>query len=110
MIFALAERAHLPLAALALIAGIALAAMARDQLKRLLGAGVAAMAGAAHLIALAPEASGGAGLAAIVLLIGAVALGVALAVRMREAFGQLDGAHIRKGLDEDAAALDREAS
>lgn len=109
MIVSLAERAHLPLAALVLIAGLALAAGARDLMKRLLGAGVATIAGVAHLIALAPEASAGAGLAAVVLLFGAGALGVVLAVRMQEAFGGLDVVRIRKGLDEDAAALEQEA-
>jgi hypothetical protein len=109
MIYALAERAHLPLAALVLVAGLALAAGARDLMKRLLGAGVATIAGAAYLVALAPEASAGAGLAAVVLLLAAGALGVVLIVRMQEAFGGADMARIRKGLDEDAAALEAEA-
>lgn len=109
MIYALAERAHLPLAALVLLVGIALAVGARDMMKRLLGAGAAAIAGASHLIALAPEASAGAGLAAVVLLLAACALGVVLVVRIQEAFGGADAARIRKGLEEDAALLEAEA-
>lgn len=107
---ALAAQAHLPLAALLLVAGLAVAAGARDVLKRLLGAAVAMIAGMAHITALAPDASAGSGLAAVVLMIAGVALGVALAVRLRESFGGLDAERIGKGLEEDAAALERETS
>lgn len=106
----LAARAHLPLAALLLVAGLGVAAGARDLLKRLLGAGVAMIAGVAHLAALAPAASAGAGLAAAVLTMAGVALGVALAVRMREGFGGLDAQRIRSALEEDAEALERETT
>lgn len=108
MIAALADRVHFPAAMLLLVVGLGVAAGARDLMKRLLGAVAAAMVGVAHLLLLAPETDGGAGLAAVVLVCAAAALGAVLCVRLHEGFGALDGGAIVQGLDADADLSERE--
>ncbi|MDX2235152.1 MAG: hypothetical protein NW200_11710 [Hyphomonadaceae bacterium] len=103
----LLARAHLPLAALVIVAGIGVAAASRDLLKRLLGAGAAMLASGAHLAAIAPAAE--AGLAAGLLALAAIGLGLVALVRIREAFGDVDGRRILAGLEDDAVSADRDA-
>lgn len=108
--WSLGERAHLPLVALLLVAGLGLAAASRDLTKRLLGACVAMLAAVTHLVAVtgAPDALGGALLATAVLALAAGALGFVILVRIREAFGGVDAGAVRLGVEDDAAraALD----
>ncbi len=109
-LWALGERAHLPLVALLLIAGVGLAAASRDLMKRLLGACVAMLSAVTHLVVVtgAPEAIGGALLATVVLALAAGALGFVILVRIREGFGSVDARAVRTGVEDDAAraALD----
>lgn len=102
----LLARAHLPLTALAIVAGLTLAAASRDLMKRLLGATVAMLAAAAHLAA-APGADG-VRLGAIVLAFAGAGLGLALVVRLRETFGAVTVRRVQAGLDEDDARVERE--
>ena len=69
-LWSLGERAHLPLVALLLIAGVGVAAASRDLMKRLLGACVAMIGAVTHLAVVtgAPTALGGALLAVAVLV------------------------------------------
>lgn len=93
----LAARAHLPLLMLALVAGLAVAAVARDLGKRLLGVGVAGLAAVVELAVLTRDdpALGDAALAAGVIALGGVALGLALLIRVREGFGGVDAGGLR---------------
>lgn len=100
----LLARAHLPLTALAIVAGLALAAGSRDMMKRLLGATLAMFAAAAHLAAASAD---GAALGAIVLAFAGGALGLSLIVRLREVFGAVAVRRVQAGLDADDA--EREA-
>ena len=104
------ERAHLPLIAVLLIAGIGLAAASRDLMKRLLGASAAMIAATAYLAVITGGgALGGALLAAIVLSLAASALGFVVLVRIREGFASVDAQAVRAGIEDDAARAEREA-
>lgn len=106
----IAERAHLPLVAIVLIAGIGLAAASRDLMKRLLGASVALLAAVAHLVAVTgagPALTGGF-VATIVLALAAGALGLVVLVRIREEFGGVDARAVRLGVEDDAARVELE--
>lgn len=84
--------AHWPMFALALVAGLGVAAVSRDLGKRLLGAAVAGMASTVALVVLTrndPALAGGATAAAVLVLSGA-SLGLALLVLVRERFGGVD--------------------
>ncbi len=109
-LWSLGERAHLPLVAVLLIAGVGLAAASRDLMKRLLGAGVAMFGAVSHLVVVtgAPHAVGAAMLAVVVLALAAGALGFVILVRIREGFGGVDARMVRAGVEDDAAqaALD----
>lgn len=109
-LWAIAERAHLPLIAVLLVFGVGLAAASRDLMKRLLGAGVAMLGAVTHLVVVtgAPGAFGGALLAALVLALAASALGFVILARIREGFGGVDAGAVRAGVEDDAAraALD----
>ena len=107
--FVFIERAHLPLVAVLLIAGIGLAAGSRDLMKRLLGASVAMIAATAHLVVITGGAPGGALLAAAVLTLAASALGFVVLVRIREGFASVDAQAVRAGIEDDAAQAAREA-
>ncbi|MBT9445449.1 MAG: hypothetical protein IV086_07110 [Hyphomonadaceae bacterium] len=91
------QRAHLPLLAVAIVAGLGVAAASRDLGKRLLGVCVAALAGVTELAVLTrhdPALASGA-LAACVMVLGGAAQGVALLVRVREDFGGVDAGGLR---------------
>ena len=105
----LLERAHLPLVAVLLIAGIGLAAGSRDLMKRLLGASVAMMVATAHLVVVTGGGLGGAALAATVLTLAASALGLVVLVRIREGFASVDAQTVRAGIEDDAAQAARES-
>ncbi len=103
----LLAQAHLPLTALAIVTGLAVAAASRDLMKRLLGAGAAMLAATAHL---AVAARGdGVQLGAIVLALAGMALGLVVLVRIREGFGGVAAVQVRAGIDEDMAQAEREA-
>lgn len=109
-LWALGERAHLPLVAVLLIMGVGLAAASRDLMKRLLGACVAMLGAATQFVVVtgAPADIGGAMLAFAVLTLAAGALGLVVLVRIREGFGSVDARKVRAGIEDDAAraALD----
>ena len=110
-LWSLGERAHLPLVAVLLIAGVGLAAGSRDLMKRLLGACVAMLGAVTHLAVVtgAPGALGGALLATVVVALAAGALGFVILVRIREGFGDVDARAVRIGVEDDAAQAAREA-
>lgn len=102
----LAARAYALLLTIALVTGLAQAALSRDLVKRLLGAAIAAIAASAGFAALTRGDAtlvGGATAASLVML-GGVALGLALLVRVREGFGGVDAGGLRLAEDADDRA------
>jgi hypothetical protein len=105
----LLARAHLPLALLPVLAGLAIAAGSSDLMKRLLGAAGAMFVAVGYLALLAGPAHAGAGLAGAVLAFAGLMLGLVAIVRLREGFGAVSGDRVRAGLDDDAARAERDA-
>ena len=90
----------------ALLIGLAAAALSRDLVKRLFGAAFAAVAAAAVFAVLTrgdPALAGG-GVAVVVIMVGGVALGLALLVRVREGFGGVDAGGLRLAEEADDRA------
>lgn len=96
-------RGYLPLLAIALIIGLGAAAVSRDLVKRLFGAAFAAIASIATFAVMTRTETSliGAGTAASLLMLGAVALGLALLARVRETFGGVDAGGLRLAEDAD---------
>lgn len=105
----LPERLHLPLVALGMLAGLALAAVSRDLMQQLSGAAFAMLAAATHLVVVSAHTGPGAGAAVVVIAVAGVAMGCVAAVRVREAFGSATVKAVRAGLEDDAAQAEREA-
>lgn len=101
-LWALGERAHAPLVVLALFGALAIAALSRDLMKRLMAAMLAAFAAVAHLAVIGGGADGA--VALVVLVFAAGALGVVLALRIGEAFGTVDAPTLAATLKADADA------
>lgn len=83
--------------AVALVAGLGVAAASRDLGKRLLGAGVASFAAVTLLAVLTRDApmARGAALAVVVVALAGLALGIACLLRIREGFGGVDAGGLR---------------
>jgi hypothetical protein len=99
----LLARGYAPLLAVALVTGLGLAALSRDLVKRLFGAAFAAVASASTFAVLArgdPTLAGGA-VASALMMLGAVALGLALLMRVREGFGGVDAGGLRHAEEAD---------
>ncbi|GEM_PF-4295844 len=102
----LAARAYAPLLAIALVVGLGAAALSRDLAKRLFGVAFAGAGGVSALAVLTRgdgSLAGGAVAAALVML-GGVALGLALLMRVREGFGGVDAGGLRLAEEADDGA------
>lgn len=99
----LTARAYAPFLAFALVMGLGIAALSRDLVKRLLGVGFASIGAVACFAMLTrsdPALAVGA-TAAVLFMLGGVALGLALLVRVREGFGGVDAGGLRLAEDAD---------
>lgn len=105
-LWALGERAHAPLAALALFGAASVAAVTRDLMKRLLATLLALAAAILELAALGVAQDA---LAALVgILFAAGLLGAILLARVGEDFGGVDARSLQDLIESDTAALDGE--
>lgn len=102
----LVARGYAPLVTLAIVIGLGAAALSRDLAKRLFGAAFAAIAAAATFAALTRDdgALAAGATAAVLVMLGGVALGLALLVRVREGFGGVDAGGLRMAEEADDRA------